>query len=452
MPTWLDQVNQLRGLANLPPVTENPDYSQAASAMCQWECENFSAVDHLLDPKWNNDPHAPAARSSDLFGDPNAHAPEANIINGWAFSVFHGIGIIDPHLKTVGYGYYTTDGTTKGLKTVAALNIIQGIDWNTPVNYPIMWPADGKTIQVNSYQSEAPDARVFCQYTTAGPPIILQLGYGTQINSVQATLTWVDHGSTFAPCVIDATNYTNSDPNWQSTGQQILNARGAVALLPSVSLSNGQYTVDMVVNGQSYNWRFEVAAPTPPIDLNYEGPNSIIAGQTVQGQWSASGGAGPPYTFASQHPMPEGLTLSSTGTLSGQARALSPFGSLVWMGYITATDGAGSQENAYWQYSVNSANIVVSPSQFPDAVVGQPYSVPLIATGGFGPYTFPTLDIGAGLSLNAAGLISGTPTSGGFSLQLNGLIVTDAYGSGGQFGYNIRFLSSRSSIPARPAR
>jgi hypothetical protein len=448
MPAWLDQVNQLRALANLPSVTENPDYSQAATAMCQYECETLSVPSHLDGD--TNSQYYTAAQSSNLFGSATANVPDSDIINAWGYSVFHGIGIIDPHLKQVGYGYYTTAGATLGgLKTVAALNLIQGLDWNTPVSYPIMWPANGNTIQVNTYSPEIPDARTFCQYLQAGTPIILQLGYGTQINSVQATVTWVEHTS-FTPCVIDATNYTYSDPAWQSVGRQILNARGAVVLLLSEPLFNDQYMVDMVVNGQSYNWRFNVAAPTPPIDLSYIGPNMVIAGQSVQGQWSASGGAAP-YTFACQFEIPEGLFLSPDGTLSGRAKAFGA-GGYVLLGQVTATDSVGSQGTARWSLGVNSAPIVVSPFQLPDAVQGQPYSAQLTATDGYGTYTFPTLGIGAGLSLNAAGLVSGTPTSGGFHIQLSGQVVTDSYGSQAQFGFDIHFLASQSSIPARPAR
>lgn len=56
---------------------------------------------------------------------------------------------------------------------------------------------------------------------------------------------------------------------------------------------------------------------------------------------------------------------------------------------------------------------ITTPSTLPDGLVGQPYSVPLQATGGTGGYLWslePGSQLPAGLNLSSGGLISGTPT------------------------------------------
>jgi len=61
--------------------------------------------------------------------------------------------------------------------------------------------------------------------------------------------------------------------------------------------------------------------------------------------------------------------------------------------------------------------ITVAPPTAPNGTVGVAYSQQLTASGGTGPYTFMVSSgtLPAGLTLTAAGLLSGTPTTGGSS-------------------------------------
>ena len=263
MTTWLDQVNAYRGLANLPAVTEDPALSQADYNLAVYECNTLDHLDHLNGQ--TNNPNYTAAQNSNIFGSSSADASDIEAIDDWMSGVFHGIGIIDPRLKTVGFGSYRNAAATPHYHMVAALNNLQGLDWNITPRYPIMWPADGKTISLTTYsQGESPDARSKCGYTQpAGLPIFLQLGQGNVIGSVTGSLTL--NGTTITVCEIDETNYTYSNPAWQNVGRQILQMRGAVVLLPSAPLANGTYMVEITVNGQlPYIWSFTVG-PTVPI-------------------------------------------------------------------------------------------------------------------------------------------------------------------------------------------
>ena len=66
--------------------------------------------------------------------------------------------------------------------------------------------------------------------------------------------------------------------------------------------------------------------------------------------------------------------------------------------------------------------ITLSPATLPNAVVGTAYSQTLTASGGTAPYAFSVVTgtLPAGLSLSAAGVLSGTPTTAGsftFTIQ-----------------------------------
>jgi Putative Ig domain len=70
-------------------------------------------------------------------------------------------------------------------------------------------------------------------------------------------------------------------------------------------------------------------------------------------------------------------------------------------------------------FAIGSASLaalaITTTSPLPNAVLGQPYSETLQATGGTTPYTWSLVSgsLPTGLSLNSAGVISGTPTVGG---------------------------------------
>jgi len=144
-------------------------------------------------------------------------------------------------------------------------------------------------------------------------------------------------------------------------------------------------------------------------------PNAAVAtaySQTV----SASGGT-VPYTYAiTAGALPAGLTLSSTGTVSGTPTAGGTFNFT-----ITATGsstGTGSPHTGARAYSitVTAPTITLPATSLANANVGVVYSRSLNpAGGGTSPYTYAITAgaLPAGLTLSSAGILSGTPTAGG---------------------------------------
>lgn len=182
--------------------------------------------------------------------------------------VFHGSSIVDPHLKRVGFGIYS-DPTLPAskIRMAAALNILSGLDMSVTPSYPIIWPANGKTISLTSLsQGEWPDplTSTNCHPTSpagAGQPIFLQFGSG-QVGSV-TSYTLQKGGRTIPTCEIDEHTYTNPQPNLQFMGRNVLHMRGTVVILPLEPLTDGTYSVAITVNGKNYSWSFTVARSKP---------------------------------------------------------------------------------------------------------------------------------------------------------------------------------------------
>jgi len=134
-------------------------------------------------------------------------------------------------------------------------------------------------------------------------------------------------------------------------------------------------------------------------------------------QFSATGG-NPTWTV-SAGALPAGLTLSSTGLLSGTPTAQGDYSFKV-----TATDGNRSDSQTYTMSVVPKLEIAAVRGV---AEVGVPFHVKAQATGAKGTYAWsvdPSTPLPAGLTLDpASGAISGTPTTEGRTPVK--LVVTD---------------------------
>jgi uncharacterized protein YhjY with autotransporter beta-barrel domain len=139
-------------------------------------------------------------------------------------------------------------------------------------------------------------------------------------------------------------------------------------------------------------------------------------------QLTASGGVAPYAYTVSSGSLPAGLTLNSSGLLSGTPTAAGSF--TVTMQAEDAHLFAGTQS---YTLVVASATVSLTPATLPNPTAEAPYSATLTAAGGTMPYTFSvgsgTLPVG--LSLNAStGVLSGTTNvAGSFTF---GIKVTDS--------------------------
>ncbi|MFL6154919.1 MAG: putative Ig domain-containing protein [Marmoricola sp.] len=106
--------------------------------------------------------------------------------------------------------------------------------------------------------------------------------------------------------------------------------------------------------------------------------------------------------------LPDGITLSSGGLLSGTPTAVGDYGFTVT--FTETSTGASDNQVYLLHVSAPGSPVISTPNQLPDATVGTAYSTTLAATptGGTWSITYGSLPVG--LTLNSAtGEISGTP-------------------------------------------
>ncbi len=183
----------------------------------------------------------------------------------------------------------------------------------------------------------------------------------------------------------------------------------------TVDSSGNVYVSD--TGGQAVRILSPVAASALSIVTTSLAPGT--AGVPYAQALSAMGGT-PPY-FWSSTTLPAGLTLSSSGSITG-----TPLFSGTFVVTFEVTDSASvvaSPVNI--QIVINASSptgltITTSPS-LASGGVGLPYSQPLTAAAGNPPYTWSQVSgtLPPGLALSTSGLISGTPlTAGSFSFTV----------------------------------
>jgi hypothetical protein len=188
----------------------------------------------------------------------------------------------------------------------------------------------------------------------------------------------------------------------------------------NVSDGNGHST------NQSYTLYIAPAATPLQITTTFlpNGTNGAFYSQTLQ----ASGGQ-TPYSWSIPNysaSLPSNLTLGTNGVLSGTPSATT--GTYYFDVVVTDADANTQELDALPLTIVNppAPPLAITNLSLPNGNVGAAYGVQLGATGGLSPYSW-SLSLGSagpppGLSLNAGGLISGTPTTNGifnFKVQLN---------------------------------
>jgi large repetitive protein len=185
-------------------------------------------------------------------------------------------------------------------------------------------------------------------------------------------------------------------------------------------------------------WSFVALAQTANFAVSPATAPAAIMDSPYELRFIASGGS-EPYTFrliatnGSQ-------TLSSDGVFRATPRSTFPIDFS-----FDVTDSAGRTSAPFaYQVTVLPPTIVVQPSLFPVATVGQPYQAQLSASGGVPPYRFVKIQGPEWMSVSADGAIGGTPVPQTGSTYANALVsVTDSFsapvGTNGPIGPMTRF-------------
>ena len=155
---------------------------------------------------------------------------------------------------------------------------------------------------------------------------------------------------------------------------------------------------------------------------------SALPGGTVGGAYSqslAATGGTPPYTWSvASGSLPQGLTLSPAGSITGTASTAGTFSFTVLV-----TDSAEVTVTKQFSIAIAGGLSITTAATLPNAALNATYSENLSAAGGTPPYTWAVTagSLPKGLTLSTGGAISGTPTAAG-TFQFT-VTVTDSASS-----------------------
>ena len=167
----------------------------------------------------------------------------------------------------------------------------------------------------------------------------------------------------------------------------------------------------------------EVGPPPPPLSVRTEFLPQALQGFSYNAQLDASGGLGP-YTWTIETgALPDGLTMSGSGAISGRPTAV---GASSFIVRVKDSLGTSTTKILFLVVGQPPPPLVIQTISLPETTAERTYSQTLQATGGVPPYTWSIASgsLGTGLNLSAGGTISGTPTATGTSVFV--VRVTDS--------------------------
>ena len=217
-------------------------------------------------------------------------------------------------------------------------------------------------------------------------------------------------------------------------------AQRMVSRATPTATGTSSFTVKVTdANGQSATQATSITIAAG-VSTTFAAPPTAVVNTAYSYTLTATGGTAP-YTWSvNAGTLPDGLTLSAAGVLSGTPTTGS---STFSVNVIDANNGIATTSITL----VVTAAVTFTFPAPPSGVVGTPYSVTLTAAGGTTPYTWSISagSLPAGLTLNTStGVVSGTPTAAGtasFTAK-----VTDAKGKNATFATSITILGGMLTI------
>jgi hypothetical protein len=260
--------------------------------------------------------------------------------------------------------------------------------------------------------------------TLTSPVQLIMLEVPITCPSVSCVSISAVQGAAITPATLTGTGGCGGPYTFSATGLPTgltLSSTGTISGIPSV---NGTFPYTVTVMDSCGNKGTNNCSVTvlPPVTANCATITNAVQGVAITPvTLTASGGCGGPYTFTVAG-LPNGLTMSSGGTISGTPTVSGTFGYTT-----TITDNCGNKGTPGCIVTVNpppSANCVTINATNGTAIT----PVTLVASGGCGgPYTFTATGLPNGLTMSSGGTISGTPTVSGTFNYTN--TITDKCGN-----------------------
>lgn len=195
-------------------------------------------------------------------------------------------------------------------------------------------------------------------------------------------------------------------------GMALNASTGALSGTPT---SSGNYNFTVTAtdsNSFTGSAAYSLSVALPTLSSSTTLPDGV-AGQAYNQTLVASGGIAP-YNYSLLSGLPTGLTLSTSGIITGTPTQTGSFNLTVRV--FDSTGGTGpAQADLVFPLTIHAPTLSIAPASLPDGLIGTAYSQSLTGSGGTTPYTF-TIDSGTlpgGLTLSTTGVLSGTPTTQG---------------------------------------
>ena len=239
-------------------------------------------------------------------------------------------------------------------------------------------------------------------------------------------------GAAYGPVTFTATGGTGTGYTWSATGLPAnlsLSAAGVLSGTPAAG-TQGPHTVNVTVTDSASNTGTNSLSLTINLPtLTITAPTTLAAGTVgvayTSVTFTATGGTGTGYTW-SQTGLPTGMSLSTAGVLSGTPGAGTQGPHTV---NVTVTDSASNTDTNSLSLTINLPTLTITaPTTLAAGTVGVAYGpVTFTATGGTGTgYTWSQTGLPTGMSLSAAGVLSGTPAAGTQGPHTVNVTVTDS--------------------------
>ena len=238
------------------------------------------------------------------------------------------------------------------------------------------------------------------------PPAPLATSPGDQtvaVNDVVALQLYAANGTGVPPFTWSVTN--GSLPAGLTLSPAGL-ISGTVAGPPSSATPVTIQMTDAFVRSDSITFKWTVL---PALQFNPVPDQANITTDTVHVTVTATGGSGG-YVYSDPgHTLPNGLSLSAGGVISGTPGPPVP---RTYAVTLDVTDKSGRTATTSFNWTVTAAPLALSNPAPPTSTVGTATSLQMTAAGGDDAYQFSATGLPPGLTIGpTTGLISGSPTA-----------------------------------------
>jgi outer membrane autotransporter protein len=191
---------------------------------------------------------------------------------------------------------------------------------------------------------------------------------------------------------------------------------GSGGALSGTTTASGTFNFTVTAtdaNGQTASNAYTVAVAVPTVTLTPATLPGGTAGTAYTQVLTIAGGIAP-YTVTQTGALPMGLTFNAaTRTFSGTPTQAGTFN--ISVAVTDSTGGTAATVTNAYTLTIATPTLAMTPATVPASTAGVPFAQTFVASGGIAPYTY-ALSAGAlpaGLTLTAAGALSGTPTVAG---------------------------------------